>query len=175
MGCLKVEPLIFRLVCTNGLIVPDKAHKKYHTGRQVEETMDDYSLFRDETLRQDDKAYFMKVQDIVRNAVDETAFGIAVDKFRRMKMKDIGPAPIAAVEVLGDTYQFTKREVDNVTQHFIHDDDLTQFGLINAVTRTANDIPDYERATEFERLGGQLLYTGLDDIIRKLDDRRKAS
>jgi hypothetical protein len=36
-------------------------------------------------------------------------------------------------------------------------DDLSQFGLINAVTRTAQDIPCYDRATEFEAMGGELL------------------
>ena len=38
LGALKVEPLIYRLVCKNGLISKDYAHKKYHTGRQVEDT-----------------------------------------------------------------------------------------------------------------------------------------
>ena len=168
-GCLRVEPLIYRLVCTNGMILPDKAHRKYHTGRQVEETMEDYTLFREETLRQDDKAYFMKVQDIVRNAVDETAFALAVERFRRMKGLNVAAAPIEAVEVLGDEYQFTKKEVEMVTNHFILSQDMSQFGLVNAVTRTANDIEVYERATEFERMGGQMLYNGLDSIIRKLD------
>ena len=35
LGSLKVEPLIYRLVCKNGLIVKDFAQKKYHVGRQV--------------------------------------------------------------------------------------------------------------------------------------------
>lgn len=32
LGALKVEPLVFRLVCKNGLINKDYSHKKYHTG-----------------------------------------------------------------------------------------------------------------------------------------------
>ena len=35
--------------------------------------------------------------------------------------------------------------------------DYTAFGLVNAVTRCSQDIPDYNRATELERLGGTLL------------------
>jgi hypothetical protein len=31
------------------------------------------------------------------------------------------------------------------------------FGLINAVTRTAQDMESYNRATELERLGGEML------------------
>ena len=35
--------------------------------------------------------------------------------------------------------------------------DCSQYGLINAVTRASQDIEDYGRATELERLGGELL------------------
>ena len=31
LGALKVEPLVYRLVCKNGMISKDYAHKKYHT------------------------------------------------------------------------------------------------------------------------------------------------
>lgn len=33
LGALKVEPLVYRLVCKNGMISKDLAHKKYHTGK----------------------------------------------------------------------------------------------------------------------------------------------
>ena len=35
LGSLRVEPLVFRLVCKNGLICKDFAQRKYHVGRQV--------------------------------------------------------------------------------------------------------------------------------------------
>lgn len=66
LGSLKVEPLIFRLVCKNGLICKDYSQKKYHVGKQVDMDADEaYELYSDETLRADDKAFFMKVQDFV--------------------------------------------------------------------------------------------------------------
>ncbi|MGD7478558.1 DUF932 domain-containing protein, partial [Ralstonia pseudosolanacearum] len=75
LGSLRVEPLVFRLVCKNGLICKDMAHKKYHVGRQVYASDDSaYELYSEETLAQDDKTFFLKVQDIVRSAVDEARF-----------------------------------------------------------------------------------------------------
>lgn len=73
MGSLKVEPLIFRLVCTNGMIAQDHSQKRYHVGRHAQEG-EAYELFRDETLKADDRAFFLKVQDTVRAAVDLTKF-----------------------------------------------------------------------------------------------------
>ena len=55
LGALKVEPLVYRLVCKNGMISKDYAHKKYHTGRNVEDTDNAYELYSDETLKADDK------------------------------------------------------------------------------------------------------------------------
>ena len=58
LGALKVEPLVYRLVCKNGMISKDLSQKKYHTGRYIEDTDSAYELYSDETLAADDKAYF---------------------------------------------------------------------------------------------------------------------
>ena len=157
LGALKVEPLVYRLVCRNGLISKDLAHKKYHAGRQVEDTDAAYELYSDETLAADDKAYFLKVQDIVSAAVDEARFNLTVDKMRASMNVHTGDNPVKTVEVLGDKYVLNKTERATILRHFIMSDDFTAFGLINAVTRCSQDIADYNRATELERLGGTLL------------------
>ena len=156
-GALKVEPLVYRLVCKNGMISKDFAHKKYHTGRQVDITDNAYELYSDETLKADDKAYFMKVQDIVASAVDEAKFMLTVDKMRAAKSILIKDDPVDAVEVLGDKYLLNKSERKSVLQHFMMDGDFSRYGLVNAVTRTSQNVEDYNRATELERIGGMIL------------------
>ena len=157
LGALKVEPLVYRLVCRNGMISKDLAHKKYHAGRQVEDTDNAYELYSDETLAADDKAYFLKVQDIVSAAVDQARFNLTVDKMRASMSVPTGDNPVKTVEVLGDKYILNKTERATILRHFIMSNDYTAFGLINAVTRSSQDISDYNRATELERLGGTLL------------------
>jgi hypothetical protein len=157
LGALKVEPLLYRLVCKNGLISKELAHKKYHAGRQVEDTDNAYELYSDETLAADDKAYFLKVQDIVSAAVDEVRFNLTVDKMRASMDIRTGDDPFKTVEILGDKYVLNKAERASVLRHFIMENDFTAFGLVNAVTRTSQDVADYNRATELERLGGMLL------------------
>ena len=87
LGSLRVEPLIFRLVCKNGLICKDYAQKRYHVGRQVNLSEDSaYEIYSDATIAQDDKAFFMKVQDVVRSAVDENKFLMTVTNSVRLKI-----------------------------------------------------------------------------------------
>ena len=157
LGALKVEPLVYRLVCRNGMISKDLAHKKYHAGKQVEDTDNAYELYSDETLSADDKAYFLKVQDIVSAAVDEAKFNLTVDKMRASMNILTGDNPVKTVEVLGDKYILNKTERATILRHFIMSNDYTAFGLVNAVTRSSQDIDDYNRATELERLGGAIL------------------
>ena len=81
LGSLRVEPLVFRLVCKNDLTCKDFAQRKYHVGRQVNASDDSaYEICSDATLAQGDKIFFMKVQDIVRCAVDKVRFALTVDR-----------------------------------------------------------------------------------------------
>lgn len=167
LGALKVEPLIYRLVCKNGMISKDYSHKKYHTGRQVEDTDNAYELYSDTTLEADDKAYFLKVQDIVRASVDEAKFALAVEKMRASMKVETGDNPVETVEVLGDRYLLNKNERGSILRHFIMGNDFSQYGLVNAVTRSSQDVVDYNRATEMERLGGILLEEGLGNACKR--------
>ena len=108
LGSLRVEPLVFRLVCKNGLICKDMAQKKYHVGRQVYLSDDSaYELYSEETLAQDDKAFFLKVQDIVRAAVDEVKFSLTVDKMRESTQIPLKHEPVKSVELLADKNEAT--------------------------------------------------------------------
>ena len=157
LGSLKVEPLLYRLVCKNGLIVKDYAQKRYHVGKQIESGDSAYELFSDETLEQDDKAFFMKITDTVRTAIDEVKFNLSIDKLRATMSESTGDDPIKAVELLVDRHSLGQNERGSVLRHFIMNGENTTFGLIHAVTRTSQDMEDYSKATELERLGGELL------------------
>ena len=157
LGSLKVEPLLYRLACKNGLIVKDYAQKHYHVGKQIENDDSAYEIFSDETLAQDDKAFFMKVQDTVKTAIDEVKFNLSVEKLRATRGESTGQDPVKTVEVLADRYILNQNERGSILRHFIMGADNSKYGLINAVTRASQDVEDYTRATDLERLGGELL------------------
>lgn len=157
LGSLKVEPLLYRLVCKNGLIVKDYTQKRYHVGKQIETDDTAYEIYSDETLQADDKAFFMKVQDTVRTAVDEAKFQLSVEKLMQTKQETTGNDPVKTVELLADQYILNQNERGSILRHFIMAGDNSKYGLINAVTRGSQDVESYGRATELERLGGELL------------------
>lgn len=157
LGSLKVEPLIFRLACRNGLIVKDYQQKKYHVGRQIESEDAAYELYSDATLAQDDKAFFMKVQDTVSCAADETKFMLAVGKMREAMQVPLEHDPVQEVELLADRFVLSQNERGDVLRQLFMGRDNSRYGLINAVTAASKIADSYERATDLERIGGELL------------------
>lgn len=158
LGSLRVEPLVFRLVCKNGLICKDFAQRKYHVGRQVNISDDSaYELYSEETLAQDDKTFFLKVQDVVRCAVDEAKFMLTVDKMREATQIPLKHDPVKSVELLADKFQLTENERGDILRQLFMGGDNSRYGLVNAVTAASKIAKSYERATDLERIGGEIL------------------
>jgi hypothetical protein len=173
LGCVKIEPLIYRLVCTNGMILPERTHKKYHAGSRIQlEDNISIDVFRDETLKMSDSAYLMKVEDILRNALDEQVFRDTVLRMRKAKMQTIEADHVETVKVLGKAYNLTEQETWQVGINYGNDGDYTHYGLANAVTKTANTASSYDRATELERMGGVILNNDIDSLIRSIELRK---
>lgn len=156
-GTLSVQPLLYRLVCSNGLIVADRAMRKTHLGRALADESDAVRVFQDDTLLADDKALYLKVRDVVRAAVSEVTFVHAAQKLQRTLDIPLLGDPVKSVEVLADRYSLNEAERTGVLRELITAGDLSGYGLVNAVTRSSQEIEDYDRATEMEAIGGKLI------------------
>jgi len=155
-GSLRVEPLIYRLVCSNGMI-SNMSQKKYHVGKSLGQDEAAHEIFRGETIEADDRAFWMKIQDTVRASVNQAQFEGIVEEMRRTMGMAIETDPITVVERMKKPFGFTESESNGVLTHLIQGGDLNAFGVLNAITRTAQDIESYDRATEFERIGGKII------------------
>ncbi len=156
-GSVTVSPMIYRLVCTNGMIAADNSLRKYHVGR-TNASGEDFSIYRDETVEADDRAFLMKIEDTVRAAVDQSKFEGIVAKMREATEARIEPkAAPQVVELAAKEYNFTKDEGDGILGHLIAGGDLSLYGLANAVTRHSQDVKNYDRATELEATGWRMI------------------
>lgn len=156
-GTLRVEPSVFTTWCTNLAIMMQAAMKKYHVGRAFA-AEEDFSIYRDETRAADDKAFWLKVQDVVAQAFSEDAFKAAVRQIREaasteIVSKDLPTVVVEAVEQLA----LPPASSDSILSALARGGDLTKWGLSSAITQVAGDTKDYELATAMERAGGEIL------------------
>ena len=156
-GAVCVQPLIYRLVCSNGMTVNEARTRRNHIGR-VTSADENLLIYSEATLRADDKAFVMKVQDTVRAAVDEARFTKILDKLRESKDKKLNTADLpGVVKLASSSMGITDAESEGVLQHLIEGTDYSLYGLANAVTRHSQDVESYDRASKLEEIGYQII------------------
>lgn len=156
-GTLAVQPLVYRLVCSNGLIASDRTLRKTHIGRTLQSEEELVTVFRDDTMAADDKAFFLKVRDVVEAAVSEATFRLIAQKMQKTLSIALTGDPVKSVEVLANRFTLNDAERAGVLRNLISEGDLSAYGLVNAVTHYSQEVEDYDRATEFETVGGKLI------------------
>lgn len=61
------------------------------------------------------------------------------------------------VEVVGTKLGLNGTEKNSVLELLLNGGNLSQYGVHAAITRTAQDVEDYDRATDLEYLGGKVI------------------
>lgn len=173
-GAVCIQPLVLRLVCMNGMVINDAQTRRYHLGR-ANNTDENFLLYSDKTLVADDRAFMLKIQDTVEAAVNETKFHQVVGLMRNAKGIRMATEDIPGiVKLASSTFKINENESGGVLQRLIESNDLTLYGLSNAVTRHSQDIEDYDRATELEAIGYNLLTMSLQ-LWNRLNQGRVAA
>ena len=166
-GAVCVQPLVYRLICSNGMTVNEARTRRNHVGR-INLSEENFSIYRDETLAVDDQAFIMKLQDTVRAAVEEAKFAFVVDKMREAAGIKLNTAKIPdIVKMTGSSLGYTDSEGESIMKYLIEGGDLSLYGLANAVTRYSQDVESYDRASKLEEIGYNVL-TMPADLYRSI-------
>ena len=117
-GTLKIEPLLFFLVCSNGLVMPEASMRRQHVGRYIGELESAERYYQHETRRADDVAFWLKVRDVLTGTLKEPAFTAYLEKLRGATAQPIAGDPIEVVEVTAKL-QVSDPEKHSVLRHFL--------------------------------------------------------
>lgn len=161
-GRLFVDPFMYDSFCTNGLVYgrqdfPEFGLSKVHVGRQIEADDDGRRLFSDETLRKDDEAFFAAAKDVISNALNGIVFKAIFDQIEEAAGLKVEGDHVKAVERVVRKYDLRESEGKAMMEHLIEGGNLSAWGYVSALTRTARDVGNYDRQVELERVGVQLL------------------
>lgn len=159
MGQISFEPLLYRLICSNGAIMQDQAVKRRHLGSRIKLGDDGLAqeYLKDDTRQKMDEALILQLRDAMQSFADPKMILEYADKARGAATKQITGDPVAAVQVLQKKAGLTDDERGGIMRHLITGGDLSQWGLANAITRHSQDVRSYDRATELEALGGTMI------------------
>ena len=156
LGAVSVQPLVYRLVCSNGLCVNDFGERKAHVGRAAKMVDDSFSLYTDETLQAEDKAFLLKLRDTTLAAIEEARFAQIVGRLQKSTQAKITGRVQDVIELTGKAYDISQPEQDSILDYLVKGGDLSLYGLTNAITRASQDVESYDRATVLEGIGWQV-------------------
>lgn len=160
-GSVRVEPLIYRLACLNGMI-STTAIRKFHVGKNQAED-DIRELLSDKTRELSDAAFWAQVRDVVLGSMRPENFEAQVDRLRvaaneEIKNFDLPRVVELTMRATGLSGEGKKNSILAALASGNEGAGLTRWGLINSFTRAAqDDAVNYEESIEMERAAGQIL------------------
>ena len=159
MGALSIQGGVYDQFCSNLASFGERSMRRSHVGAQHKVAEGElYALLSDKSKRLNNAALWSTVRDVVRAVFDRAKFDALVDTIEGSHADKIpGENVVKVVEVSSRKLGLLESEGKSVLKHLIEGGDLSRFGLYNAVTRMSQDVESYDRATELERIGAQVI------------------
>jgi len=154
-GSVRIEPLIYRLLCANGMI-RGFSMKKHHVGRRIDSgdsVLADF--YKADTQESANETFLLQMRDTISHGFKEDAFRQEVEQLKETADRAIASPIGAVVQEVTKRFGLSDAEGDEVLARI--GNDRTQYGLSNAITNLANDQGNYDRGVEMERIGGKII------------------
>jgi hypothetical protein len=157
-GSLWFRDAIYTRECTNLAVFEDKGFEKVHLGRKGSAGDEGLlELMSDQTKALEDATLWSQVSDLTAGALGGALFQKRVEQLQDASTKQIVGDPAKTVELTADHFTLNEEEKGGLLRHLIQGGDLSQYGLHSAMTRMSQDVQDYDRATDIERMGGKVI------------------
>jgi hypothetical protein len=157
-GALSVLGGVYDGFCSNLASFGERSARKYHTGAKHALGGEEiYSLLSSETRKKTDAATWAQISDVVKAAFDRARFDSLCNKIAETQEHKIEGDPVKVVKLATSEFGLNDGDGASILRHLIEGGSLTRFGLYNAVTRAAQDVEDYDKASAMERNGAQII------------------
>jgi hypothetical protein len=148
---LRVEPRLFRVKCSNGMIVEELVTREIHIGNG-DEIVDEIIYL---SLRRSIRELFSRFGEIVLLLREST----------EIKIKN----PLKVIQNVVDQYKLSEAQKANILMAFGAEPEYDKYGIANALTLAAQKEETWEKSVEMERIGGRLITLPVEDF-KALDE-----
>lgn len=156
-GALSVSPLLYRLVCTNGMVVADQQRRRAHIGGSYLNADDGWIALSSATQMLKTRAMIAELAEYLETMASKEMFEKTLNTLRDVADQELPAEPTLVVESLAARYGMNKPESESALIALAESRDYSRWGLANAVTVLANNANSYDRAMDLETLGGRVM------------------
>ena len=141
-----VVPRVVVQVCKNGMTVTRDAMRQVHLGGRLEEGVVRWS---DDTQRKNLELVTAQASDAVSTFLDPDYLETVVAGIEEQADAEVDDAP-GTIERIGRSFGFSEAEQASILDAFIRSGDVSAGGVMQAVTATAQELDDPDRASDLE-------------------------
>lgn len=145
-GAFTLTPRLVVEVCRNGMTITRDALREVHLGGKLDEGLIRWS---GDTHDKSLALVRAKTRDAVATFLDTRYVTDALASIEEAAQVPV-TSPESAVRTVSTRLRFTDAQADDILRHFIQGGDCTAGGIMQAVTATAQTIPDADTAYEME-------------------------
>lgn len=157
-GALSIQGGVYDGGCSNLSFFGERSMRRAHVGQKQSIAEGElYAMLSDKSRRLNNAALWSTVRDVVRAVFERAKFDALVDKIEGTYEQKITGDVVKVVQLSTKKLGLLESEGKSVLDHLIKGGDISRFGLYNAITRMSADVESYDRATELERVGAQVI------------------
>ncbi len=150
-GAFRVEPFVHRLICWNG-VVGTETLSRIHVGARMELGE---VVYTDETRRLSDAALWSQVSDVISATFKREILRAWVQKLQHTQ-ETVIKAPVKVIDVVARDLSLPEARRDALLGYF-STEGASGFGLVNGITRLAQDFAEPDDMVRVQRYAGGLL------------------
>ena len=148
---LRVEPRLFRVKCSNGMIVEEMVTREIHIGNG-DEIYDEIIYL---SIRRSIRELFGRFGEIIQHLREST----------EIKVRN----PQKVIQNVVEQYKLSESQKANILMAFGAEPEYDQYGIANAMTLAAQKEETWEKTVELEKLGGKLVALPMEEF-KTLDE-----
>jgi len=143
---LRLEPRLFRVKCSNGMIVEEFVTREVHLGNG-NDLSDEMTYL---SIRRSIRELFSKFGEIIQTLRDST----------EMKIRNVQKVINNVVK----HYKLSEAQRENILMSFGAEPEYDKYGVANAVTLAAQREESWEKSIELEKVGGNIISLPAEDF-----------
>lgn len=152
-GAFTLVPRLEVEICTNGMVIKKDASRAVHLGARLDQGQINWSQTTQKAALD---LITAKAADAVAAFLDPAYLNQAIEELTHAADKTI-TQPSDTITRVAKTMNYSKEETDTILTHFIQGGQLTAGGIMQAITATAQTLPDSDRAWDMEANAPQAL------------------
>jgi hypothetical protein len=165
-----VEPFVLRLKCTNGLVI-SQGYSRVHLGKRKEEGEFNWSS---ETINLENQAIWSAVRDVIQQTFDPASFEAVVAKLKNNAETPV-KEPVQAIKNVVTAIGLTEATKEMLLKNFLEEKDYTQWGLTNALTATARELPAPDDQVNLETRASDIALMHPEAFLEIVDAKPKSA